>query len=165
MNSGNDQEYDQEERDDLILAIKLFTGRYDWKDNLPTKRYLNADEEFVARKAIARLLLSPKPFDRYLRRQLAALFDPEPETAPFSSSDSTPMERRLDFVPRRRGRISQNLRKLQIAIAVDELRAAQPEKLREDAIDEIAKRFGTSTRTVESALKHMVAVVESARRY
>ena len=100
-----DLEYDVEERDDLTLAIKLLTGRYDWKDDLPTKRYLNTDEDFVARKAMVRLLRSPKPFDSYLRRQLAALFDPDPETASFSSSNSTPMERTLKFTPRASGRI------------------------------------------------------------
>jgi hypothetical protein len=152
------EEYDREERDDLILSIKLLAGRYDWEGDLPTKRFSNPDEEIVGRKAIVRLLLSPKPFDRYLRRQLAALLDPEPEVAPFSSGDSTPMERRLEFVPRRRGRISQNLRKLNIAIAFDELRAAQPEMSREDAIDEIAKRFGKKTRAIEKALAHMVAI-------
>jgi hypothetical protein len=164
MSDGqDDQEYDLEERDDLTLAIKLLTGRYDWKDDLPTKRYLNADEDFVARKAIVRLLRSSKPFDSYLRRQLAALFDPDPEAAPFSSSDSTPMERRLYFVPRP-GRMSQNLRKLQMAIAFNELCNQQPEKSRDDAINEIAERFGKSTRTIETAIEHLVAVLESAKR-
>ena len=159
-----DLEYDVEERDDLTLAIKLLTGRYDWKDDLPTKRYLNTDEDFVARKAMVRLLRSPKPFDSYLRRQLAALFDPDPETASFSSSDSTPMERTLKFTPRASGRISQNLRKLQMAIAVNELRDQWPEKSRDDAINEIAERFGKSTRTIETALEHLVAVLEGAKR-
>ena len=157
-------EYDAEELDDLTLSIKLLAGRYDWEDDLPTKRYLTKDEDFVARKAIVRLLLSKKTLDGYLRRQLAALFDPEPEVAPFSSGDSSPMERRLVFA-KRSGRMSQNLRKLQIAIAVDELRAAQPEMMREDAIDEIAKRFGfKSSRTVEGALKHRAAVMKSGQR-
>jgi hypothetical protein len=142
----------------------LLAGRYDWKDDLPTKRYLAKDEDFVARKAIVRLLLSKKPLDGYLRRQLAALFDPEPETAPFSSSDSSPMERRLVFA-KRSGRMSQNLRKLQIAIAVVELREQQPEMSREEAIGEVAKRFGfKSSRTVEGALKHRAAIMKSGRR-
>ncbi len=152
---GSDQEYDTEELDDLTLATRLLTGRHDWEDDLPTKRYLDADEEFIGRKAIVRLLLGRKPLDNSLRRHLAALFDPDP------GPSSEPVERRLVFA-RRRGRTNQNLRKLQIAVAVVELRNQQPAMSRDDAINEITERFGfKSTRTVEVALEYLAAVRKS----
>jgi hypothetical protein len=153
-------EYDREELDDLRLAIALLTGVHDWSDGLPTNRYLNPNEEFVARKALVRLLRNFKPFDSALRRQLAALFDPETETAPFSSFDSAPMERKLTFTGRHRGGgRMQNLRKLEIGIALDDLRVRDPKKSRDDAINEIAEQFSVSTRTVEEAASHLQSIV------
>jgi hypothetical protein len=155
--------------DDLKLAIGLLTGYQDWTDGLPKKQYLKKEQEFVARKAIGRLLRARapngklKPFDTALRYQLAALFDPETETAPFSSFDSAPMERRLEFAPRHRGGGRQQaLRKVQLAIAFDEL-CRQPGKSRDDALHEIAERFSVTTRTVETAAAHLIQILEKSR--
>jgi hypothetical protein len=136
-----DDEYDSEELDDLALAICLLTGRHDWKDGLPQKRYLNPDEEFVARKALARLLRNLKPLDSAVRRQLAALFDPETETAPFSSFDSAPIERRLEFKTRHRGGgKTQALRKLEIGIAFDGL-MKHPKYISDPTLRAIVERY------------------------
>ncbi len=81
-----------EELDDLRLATGLLIGYHDWSGKLPEKKYLKQNDEFVARKGLVRLLRNQKPLDQTLRRQLAALFDPETETAPFSSFDAAPVE-------------------------------------------------------------------------
>jgi hypothetical protein len=162
-----DDEYDREELDDLGLAIRLLAGVNEVKveGGLSLKRYLTDDEEFVALKAIARLLRNQKPFDTALRRQLAALFDPEREEPPYSSPDAAPMERRLVFRGRHHGGAKiQNRRKLEIAIAVDDLRRENLEISRGKVIEEIAERFGVDERTVEGALAHLNSILKASGR-
>jgi hypothetical protein len=156
----SEDEYDREELDDLRLSIRLLAGTHEADERgLPVKRYLSKVETFVARKAIARLLRNPKPFDTALRRQLAALFDPETEDPPYSSPDAAPMEREIILKGRHKGGAKiQNRRKREIAIALDNLRRRDPQKPRDDAIHEIAEQFSVSPRTVEEAAAHLKAV-------
>jgi hypothetical protein len=135
-------EYSYEELDDLRLAVSLLTGEHGLDENdRPTKRYLTPDKEFVARKALVRLLRSPKPLDSALRRQLAALFDPETETPPFSSFDSAPMELRVVIKARHRGGGKiQRIRKIAIAIEFEKL-IRDPADIRDKVLKEIVERF------------------------
>jgi hypothetical protein len=184
---SDDKSADPEELDDLKQAYGLLEGRHDWSagDALPEKRYLNSDKEFVARKALVRLLRNiNNPLDSKLRRLLAALFDPETETPPYSSFDSVPMEQRVIFKGRHRGGgLTQNLRKLEIGSAFDALFRHPTEVLdellkkivgryeikeipargiipmqyeiaREDALAAIAERYKITVRTVEAAVAH-----------
>lgn len=154
-------EYTSDELDDLVMALRLLNGRHDTTGpagdldkHLPLKRYLAGAEEFAARKAIGRLLRNQKSFDRSLRSLLAALFDLETEEPPYSSPDMAPIERKILLKGRHRGSaMIQNRRKLEIAVAVDEL-IREKNFDREDALNETADRFSITTRTVEEAVAY-----------
>jgi hypothetical protein len=149
---------DLEEVDDLRITLALLTGfNVHSSKGLPKKQYLKANEELVARKALARLLRNQKPLDQAIRSRLAALFDPETETAPFCSFDLAPIERQLTFKTRHRGaRTTAAMSRLEIAIAFNRLQAKSSRK---DALEEIAKRFAISTRTVEAAIAYHRSLV------
>jgi hypothetical protein len=174
----DETEYDAEERDDLQLAQILLTGFHDRTEPeskpkkaaarndeaedepevpLPQKKYLKPSEEFVGRKAIARLLRSGKPVDRTILLRLAALFDPETETAPFSSFECEPIERRLIFGPRHNGRrTTAAMGRIEIALA---FKAALLLESRDGALNTIATKYGLTTRSVETAVAYYKSVV------
>jgi hypothetical protein len=158
----HDERFDPEAIDDLQQAIMLLAGRHKWSKGLPSKEYLTGNDEFVARKALVRLLRSSDPLDHVIRRQLAALFDRETEVPPYASFDAAPMERRIEIRQRHPGGGKiQNLRKFEIGIALNRLRHEHPAKTRDDAINEIADRFSLSTRAVEDAEARLNEVLDS----
>src|SRR3974390_620263 len=109
-------EYNGEELNDLKSAIALLSGFTESdKKGLPTKKYYEGKYENEPRKAIARLLRNRKPLDSALRMQLAALFHPDQETAPFSTFEGRPIERKIIFEFRKRGRRREDFRQLEIA--------------------------------------------------
>lgn len=155
--SESGDELDLEFLDDLKLSIGLLGGVHDvGKDGLPKKRYLSGNQEFVARKALARLLRSSNPVDGVVRSLLAALIDPEGEVPPYSSFDLAPIERRIVITGRQRGGgMIQNLRRLELAVAVTASMQRNSAQKRDDAIHEVAERFSVSTRKVEEALAYL----------
>jgi hypothetical protein len=107
------------------------------KKGLPQTSYLKPDseEELAARAALARLLRRPYPLTEELRKQLAALFDPEPDTHPA-------IERKISFRHRGRGRRPQHMRNTQIALRVwDRSDGGQPRKV-EKAVQHAADEYG-----------------------
>jgi hypothetical protein len=157
---ADNEKYSAEEMDDLRLAYRLLEGAGDSEGGLPKKRYLDHDEEIVARKALVRMLRGTKPLRSKIRWLLAALLDPETETPPFSSFDAAPMERRLEFTARHRGGgQTQAFRKLEMAVEFEALWKYEG-KSRDDALNEIADRYSVSVRTVESAFAHYKAVLD-----
>ena len=145
-----------DELDDFKWTLMLLDGTTERNARgQPQKRYLNKDEELVARKAIARLLRSPEPLDSAIRQMLAALFAPEREPGP------TPTERILIFKGRYRGGAKmQHLRKLAIATAVEDLGRT---KSREDAIQDVAQQFSVSVRTVETAVAYLKTIIDRTK--
>jgi hypothetical protein len=156
----SENEYDAGELDDLRHALILLSGYHDRTRRRPEKKYLEPGEEFIGRKALARLLRSHKPLDQTILLRLAALFDPDPETAPFI--DLSPIERRLEFEPRKDGRkVTTEISRLELARAFNAAWAAkgQAPKARDDALNEIADQYGLSTRSVEAAWSYYKSVV------
>jgi hypothetical protein len=123
------------------------------KNGLPAKRYFEdgSEAENTARAALVRLLLNGKPLDIQLRRLLAALFDPRPET--YRTPDGAPVERKITFAHRGRGRNPEPLREIEIACAVwntlrieDWVTKSKNRKAKvEAAIAAVSKRFNISS--------------------
>jgi hypothetical protein len=114
----NQETEDPEYFRDIKLAGAFLTGGHSTSGDWPEKAYLKGSEENEARSALIRLLRSGKPLDVSLSLKLAALFDPERETGSLSSFDVTPVERKLVLRPRKSG-LTQNLRKLEMALAFE----------------------------------------------
>jgi hypothetical protein len=122
-----ENEYDAKELDDLAQALILLSGYHDRSRLRPEKKYLKAGEEFIGRKAIARLLRSDKPVDQTILLRLAALFDPDPEAPPFIELSA--IERRLEFAPRNANRpITTEISRLELARAFKTALAAKSPK-------------------------------------
>jgi hypothetical protein len=96
--------------DETLIRV-LLNGfvKHDEK-GLPRKEYLEADgeDELTACAALARRLRSGPPLTKEQSQQLADLFDPGPDVAPWN-------ERRIAFVQRYRGRRPQPMANTQIA--------------------------------------------------
>lgn len=150
---------------DYGLAIGLLTGG--WDEEKKAKRYYAADEEKLARNALARLLRSQKPLDAALRRQLAALFEYEHEQPPYSSFAGA-MERRLVFEFRRTGKPDVTLRNLHLAS--DYCSAVKSGLPHQKALALICKKYGVSDTTVKEArrqnpgLQPRKAVIKPGKR-
>jgi hypothetical protein len=95
--------------DDLSEA-RVLVGGYVEEDAKGRRRskYLRpgTDEERRARQALARLFRAPEPLDPQLRDGLAGLFDPDPPAGE---------QRKIEFVGRRPGALTDYVRDTQIA--------------------------------------------------
>jgi hypothetical protein len=155
-----ENEYDAKELADLVQALILLGGYQDRSRRRPEKKYLELGEEYIGRKAIARLLRSNKPVDQTILLRLAALFDPDPEAPPFIELSA--IERRLEFVPRNANRpITAEISRLELARAFKTALAAKGRvpKARDDTLNEIADEYAVSTRSIEAALAYYKSVV------
>jgi len=160
-------DYNDKELKDLTSAIGLLVGFTELDEKgLPTKKYCEGKGENEPRKAIARLLRNRKPLDSTLRMQLAALFDPNPEERPFSNFEDSPIERKVVFEFRKRGRPREDFRNLAIAYEVFEIwQKAPAAKGKMDAvIYEVARKFGISEAYVRKAIKKCAKMFERLYR-
>jgi hypothetical protein len=87
--------------------------------------------------------------------QLAALFDPDPETASFSTFDGSPIERKIVFEFRNRGRPREDLRQLKIAYEASEIWSKLPKERRKmvGIIHELTVKYEISEAYVRKAIK------------
>jgi hypothetical protein len=137
-------------KDEEILVRQAYDllGGVDARDSkgLPRQAYLQGKEEKLARRALALLLLSDKPLDSMIRRQLAGLFDSDFEysTRPNDEKNKA-VERRIVFTRPSRRAIEHN-RRLQLGFELW-LRMGRPKK------DEKLKR-GAQTKAVEEMQGH-----------
>jgi hypothetical protein len=142
--------------DDLQAALKLLDGWQVWDAHGLARHREYLKDEWESRKAIYRLLMSPKPLNRQLRLQLAVLFVAEREQRPDSPLRADIVERRIKFEHLRPGHRDESYRALQIAYAVlehmiDQERAGKTPN-QKIARGHVAEKYGVTDRTVRAAI-------------
>jgi hypothetical protein len=139
--------YDVQEENDVRLAYILLGGCAPKdKKGLPVQKYLRAgsSEELECRRALARLLSSPKPLDSLVRQLLAGLFDPT--FAVKIGRDKFPIDRQIRFTTASR-RSREGQKRLQIGHEIKK----ELESLRQQAKKPNARKVTAAVKAVAKA--------------
>jgi hypothetical protein len=154
--------------EELVGAAYCLLGGFASRDEggLPRQEYLkkNSPEEKAARRALALLLVSDKPLDSMIRRQLAGLFDPEFEysTRPRDEKNKA-VERRIVFEQPNRRAVEHNRRLLlgyELWVEMGKPKGAKPKRgVQAKAIEALQLAYQSSKlddKTIRNAYKYFL---------